>query len=142
MGSDLRGDDAAGILVARRLMATLARWPVRVPVTALEGGTAPENLTGVVRSLVPSHVILVDAAWLDRLPGTVALVPPPMAGGVLSCTHALPVALMAMYLCREIGAGIVIVGIQPRDISFGAPRSPEVAAAVSEVASAIRGALT
>ncbi len=141
VGSDLRGDDAAGLLVARRLAATLARWPARVPVTVLDGGTAPENLTGVVRALAPSHVVIVDAAWLGEAPGTVALVPPPMAGGTLSCTHALPVALMAMYLCADVGVSVLIVGVQPRDISFGVPLSAEVVTAASVAASAIRGAL-
>jgi hydrogenase 3 maturation protease len=141
VGSDLRGDDAAGLLVIRRLSATLARWPARVPLTVLDGGTAPENLTGVVRSLAPSHVVIVDAAWLDAAPGTVALVPPPQAGGVSSCTHALPVALMAVYLCREIGASIVIVGLQPVDITYGVPLSPKIVSAASLAASAIRGAV-
>ena len=44
VGSELRGDDAVGIVIARRMEALHLAG-----VQAMEGGTAPENLTGEIR---------------------------------------------------------------------------------------------
>ena len=65
VGSSLRGDDAAGLLTARRLQKL--RWPKRPSVKVLLGETAPENLTGEIRAYQPTHLVVIDA--IDSEPG-------------------------------------------------------------------------
>jgi hydrogenase 3 maturation protease len=136
IGSELRGDDAAGILV----FDALAK--LKIPrLHALNGATAPENLTGEVKRQNPSHLLIVDAAQLGAPPGTVRLVPVEDIGGYSFSTHALPLKVLVDFLRQDISSQVFVVAIQPKDVAFGAPVSPEVKAAASLVAEAIRSAL-
>ncbi len=148
IGSELRGDDAAGLLVIRELRAAgRAARPARADGRArprlrlFEGGTAPENLTGVIRRCRPSHVLLVDAAGLGRAPGEVRLVAPDEIIGLSLSTHALPLKLLCDYLARSHPCKIVLIGIQPGRTDFGAGVSGEIRQAARQVAQDLLGAL-
>jgi len=58
IGNQLRGDDFAGSLVARKLGQELKKNYV----TVFDGGIVPENFTGMIKREDPSHIILIDAA--------------------------------------------------------------------------------
>src|SRR5512138_450764 len=96
VGSDLRGDDAAGVEVARRLAAILAGGSPRpgLHVAAFDGGAAPENLTGEVVRFAPELVVLVDAAFLGEAPGVVEVVPEERIDGTGLSTHMLPAPVL------------------------------------------------
>jgi hydrogenase 3 maturation protease len=127
VGSELRCDDAAGIRVAEGVEA------LGLPgVRALACGPAPENLTGEIRQLSPSLVIIVDAADMDLSPGTIRLLDSSEIGGMSFSTHTLPLNVLADYLKKETGCSLLIMGIQPRSLEFDAAMSPEIAAAVEE----------
>src|SRR5512147_448159 len=69
-----RGDEAAGVLVARALqMRKYAADAGRVLVT--EAGHAPENIAGELRRFQPQVVILIDAIQMDLTPGEIAWIP-------------------------------------------------------------------
>jgi hydrogenase 3 maturation protease len=132
VGSELRGDDAAGVRVAER-MADLA-----LPgVWALSAGPAPENLTGEVRRISPSHLIIVDAADMGEAPGTIRVVGLQEISGMSFGTHALPLSVLAGYLANETGCMITVMGIQPLSLEFDAGLSPEVGRAVDEAVQAL-----
>jgi hydrogenase 3 maturation protease len=136
IGSALRSDDAAGILVAERVEA------LGLPgVTALAGGPAPENLTGEIRRLSPSLLIMVDAADMGLPPGTIRLLDPGEISGMTFSTHTLPVNVLADYLQNETGCSILILGIQPRSLEFDGVLSPEAADAVEETVQAFASCL-
>jgi len=132
IGSELRSDDGAGIRVAERVEA------LRLPgVTALAGGSAPENLTGEIRRLSPSLLIIVDAADMALPPGTVRLLEPAEIGGMAFSTHTLPLTVLADYLQKETGCSVLILGIQPRSLEFDGALSAEAASAVEEIVQAL-----
>jgi len=133
VGSDLRGDDGAGTLTAELLSE---REPTRLAV--VRGATAPENLTGEIRGLQPTHLVVVDAVEMGRRPGAVALVPLAELAGEAASTHRLPLGLTLSFLAHELGCDLLVIGIQPRSTSLGAAMSPEVSAAAKEVASLLR----
>ncbi len=136
VGSTIRGDDAAGVLIARRLGS------LNLPdVRALDGGTAPENLTGEIRQLSPSHLIIVDTADMGEEPGTTRLLHPDQIAGMSFGTHALPLSVLAGYLEKETGCRVIIMGIQPRSLDFDAGLSPEVARAVDEAVGTLAACL-
>ncbi len=62
IGSDLRGDDSAGLMVVRQLL----KHPHTENLLIIEGGPAPENVTGQIRAFHPELVILIDAAHMDH----------------------------------------------------------------------------
>ncbi|HUJ25785.1 MAG TPA: hydrogenase 3 maturation endopeptidase HyCI [Myxococcales bacterium] len=140
VGSALRGDDGAGLGVARRLQAGRAR--VRSGrLAAFIGHTAPENLTGEIARFRPTHLVLVDAADLGREPGAVELVPRERIAGASFSTHALPLPLLIGYLERATGCRSIVVGIQPAQLGLMRRLSPEVQRAVGRVVADIRGAI-
>ncbi len=126
VGSELRTDDGAGPAVARAVEDLGLPGLVGFPA-----GPAPENATGALRDLSPSHVVIVDAADMGEPPGTVRLLDPSDAEGASFATHGLPLSVLAGYLEEEIGCGVLLIGIQPASLGFGESLSPAVEAAVT-----------
>jgi hydrogenase 3 maturation protease len=131
VGSELRGDDAAGLLVAEKVKSQ------RSKVKVLLGGTAPENLTGEIKRLKPSHLLIVDAADFKAEPGAIKLLDPREIGGFSFSTHSLPLKVMIDFILADHQCEVVIVAIQPADVNFGAPLSPAVKQACAAAAQAI-----
>jgi len=129
VGSDLRGDDAAGLLVAEQLQSKISD-----KFQILIGGTAPENFTGEVKRLKPSHLLIVDAADMKAAPGTIQVISHQEIGGYSFSTHALPLKVMIDFILADYKCEVIIVTIQPKNVMFGAPVSPEVRAAAAEIA--------
>ena len=132
VGSELRSDDAMGLHVARGVQASHLR-----NVHSIVGGTAPENSTGEIRSLHPSHVIIVDAADLSASPGTIRVLDPREVSGASFATHGLPLSVLAGYLSTEIGCRVTLIGIQPSSVSFGESLSPEAREATRSLVAAL-----
>lgn len=128
VGSELRGDDAAGLLVAEELQKH------QIPnLDILIGGTAPENLTGEIKRLKPSHLVIVDAAEMNEPPGTIKLVSPEEIGGFSFSTHSLPLKVMIDFIQRDWPCEVLIIAIQPANLSFGAQVSDAVRRAARQV---------
>jgi hydrogenase maturation protease len=88
VGSDLRGDDRAGLLVAEKIKNQKSK------IKILVGGTAPENLTGEIKRLKPSHLIIVDSADFGAAPGTVEVIGYERIGGYSFSTHSAPLKMI------------------------------------------------
>ncbi len=141
VGSELRGDDAAGVLVARQLVKFCAGRPrLRrgLRLAAFDGSAAPENLTGEITRFAPDLVVLVDAAFLGREPGTVEVIPPERITGTTFSTHMLPAPVLLGYLQARTGCRTTILGIQIAQKEPMSRPSPEVVAAVRRVVNAFR----
>ncbi|MDD5368562.1 MAG: hydrogenase maturation peptidase HycI [Anaerolineaceae bacterium] len=134
MGQELRGDDAAGVLVAKHLATLLAHQADRL---VIDGGSAPENFTGALRRFNPALVILVDAARMGEQPGEVFWIEADQINGFTGSTHSLPPTILASYLAAEIGCQIGMIGIQAGDMEFGTRVSPAVQLAARVVAEEI-----
>jgi hydrogenase 3 maturation protease len=110
IGSVLRGDDAVGSYLVRRLAAMLQESETLLMIDA---GPAPENCTGLIRRFKPNLVILIDAAEMKQAPGSIQLIPWQDSIGLSASTHSLPLHLFAKYLEQELKCEIVLLGIQP-----------------------------
>lgn len=141
VGSELRSDDIAGLLVARALAVA---FPHSDRVLAIEGATAPENFTGQILGFAPSHLVIVDCADLGEKAGSVRALPVAEIGGVSSNTHTLPLKIIVDYLNHFHPCSTVVVGIAPASLAFDGKPAPEVLAGAEAVAKelvAIAGAL-
>lgn len=132
LGNELRGDDAAGLLVAREVRA-LTRG--RVAVEEVSGDLEP-----LVRALLAGgEVIVVDAV---RSPGpegeVLALDPERLGPAAAPSSHGLGLA-EAVAIARALGgrACLRVWGIRGCDFSLGAPVSPRVAEACSGLAAVL-----
>lgn len=138
IGSDLRGDDVAGILVAEAI--TRKKHPGKLKIFI--GATAPENLTGEIRKFAPEHVIMVDTAEMKESPGTVLLLKPEeLSRDITFSTHKMPAEVLIEYFIKSLGCAVTFIGIQPSTLKFGAAPSKHVRESARQVASAIIGSL-
>jgi hydrogenase 3 maturation protease len=141
VGSDLRSDDAAGLLVASRLKEVRKKRARTSRLSIFIGETAPENQTGAIRRYGPSHLIVIDSADAGKQAGTVFAIDPEEVGGISFSTHQLPLRLMIEYLRETITCSVAIIGIQPKSLAFGGPVSKEVRRAVDRVVADLEAVL-
>jgi len=137
VGSRVRRDDAVGLAVVDRLKG---RVPSSVELFDCE--TVPESFTGPIRRLAPSHVLIIDAAELDLSPGEARLVEPESLVKVASSTHILSLSILSEYISSEVGAKVILLGIQPKDVRFGVELSPELVQAVQSLSEGILSVLS
>jgi hydrogenase 3 maturation protease len=135
VGSELNGDDAAGVQVARGLSSA-----IRPPADfiAIDGGSVPENASGPLRKFKPDWVILVDAADLGETPGAVFWLQGGEIDGMSASSHTLPLSVLGGFLQQEMGCQVDYLGIQPQHLEFAAPLSSAVAAAVQSIISVFK----
>ena len=130
VGSDLRGDDAFGPLLARRLAGD--------GLPALDAGTSPESLTGPIRRSGAEVLILADVGNLGAAPGTLRLLAPEAAAPGGSSTHDPSLRLLVEFLAAQRPITARILAAEPARRGLGEPVSPEIAAAIERAAGAFR----
>jgi hydrogenase maturation protease len=132
IGNEYRGDDAAGLVVARRLKERLGE-----SFTVLEqrgdGAALMEAWRGA------ETVVVIDAVMSGAAPGTIrrfdAIAQPFPKGAFRRSTHAFGVA-EAVELARALGElpkTLVVYGVEGKNFAAGVGLSPEVERAVGEV---------
>ena len=132
-GSVLRGDDAAGPMLAKMLFdGPLEGWDV------IDGGQTPEDELAVVRRQSPDLLLLVDAADMGLSPGEVRILQEEdVYSDFLITTHSLPLTFLLSELkscCNEV----VFLGIQPSHTEFFAPLHKDVMAAVNHLYNSLK----
>jgi hydrogenase 3 maturation protease len=141
VGSELRGDDACGLLIGKKLRQF--RWRKRPKVRVFFGGTAPENLTGPIRQFRPTHLLAIDAADFSGRAGAVAVLGLDDAiTGFTFCTHRLPLTVVLRYLQQTLPCHVSVVAVQPGTLDFSAPPTPAMLRAVDRVAKIIHAVVT
>ncbi|MHC1579459.1 MAG: hydrogenase 3 maturation endopeptidase HyCI [Candidatus Alkanophagales archaeon] len=133
VGNELRGDDAAGRLVAERLEG----FECGIAVRSFAVGVAPENFTGVLRGLKPSHVVIVDAADFGGRAGDVRVIGEDEIMEGAPSTHTVSLGVLAKYIRMRYGCEVVVIGIQPKTLS-GTGVSPEVRAGVEALVTSLK----
>jgi hydrogenase 3 maturation protease len=128
VGNVLRGDDAAGPLLAKMLEGDpVEGWSV------VDGGQTPEDELAVVRRLQPDFLLLVDAADMGEAVGAIReLDEEDVVTDFLMTTHSLPMTFLLGNL-RESCGELLFLGVQPGDTSFFAPLTPPVRQAVESL---------
>jgi hydrogenase 3 maturation protease len=134
IGNELRGDDAVGLIVARKLRGA-------VGARVLEAADAPENLVGLVVRERPDTVLLIDAADLGRPPGEFEILDPADMDGTCLTTHAMPLAELSGVVSFRTGAAVRLLGIQPASVRIGSPLSDELRRTAGVLADLIAAAL-
>lgn len=137
VGNELQGDDAVGLAVVRALPPE---------VEALECGEVPESYLDEVRRRGPDCLLIVDAVNFGAEPGSVGIVALGRTGLRASAgswsemdTHRPSLRVMAEYVRAEMGAEVVLLGIQPRTVGWGMALSAEVSQASQAVARLLSG---
>jgi len=123
IGNEIKGDDAIGPNTAWKLGELFKK---NDDVFVFDGGTVPENYTGLIRKENPTHIILVDAVEIKKEPGYIKVVQKEDISNYNLSTHAMPVSFLIMFMEATIDADIILIGIQPKKMDPGDGISKEV----------------
>ena len=118
VGSPLRADDAAGLLIAQALKNQIKNKKKRNLLKVFLGETAPENLTGQIKKFKPTHLIIIDAVDFHLQAGSLRVVNISAQAGVSFSTHRVPVGILRDYLHKSIRCETILIGIQPKSTEF------------------------
>lgn len=100
--------------------------------SVIDCGTSPENVTGVVVRERPDLLVVVDAAYMGLAPGSFRRLPFKESARMLVSTHSIPLPFLLDRI-RTVVARVVLIGVEPRELSFGASLSMPVRTAVKEL---------
>jgi hydrogenase 3 maturation protease len=131
IGNPIRSDDLIGMKIVENL-----RNKVSPRVLLLECETIPESYLLDIEQFNPTHVLLIDAAFLGCKPGETRLVDADkLANDTVVSSHMLPLRIFCDYIKQVIGAKIALLLIEPKSMEFGEGLSEEVAAKEKELTS-------
>lgn len=134
IGSELCGDDSAGMLCAAMLKRELSKYD---DILVISASTAPENFTGEICDFKPSSLILIDAADLGLNVGEIGIINPADIKGISFSTHMLPLSMLVQYFEITVKCSIGILGIQYKQKGFGDPVCEEVQTTVGDIVDCI-----
>lgn len=131
IGNELKGDDAAGMIVGRLVENMCkSRW------TIFKGGMSPESYIFKIIKEKPDLLVIVDATLMGKNPGEYYLVPlNKVAKELMISTHRIPMDIIIKLLEKNCGK-IYFIGIQPKTLDFGEP-SEEVINTCKKIAEII-----
>jgi hydrogenase 3 maturation protease len=115
VGSDIRRDDAVGVLVISRL-----KGKIPAGIGLIDCGTVPENFTGRIKRLRPTHIIFFDAVEMGKDPGFYDFIDEGTLIAQSLSTHKQSLKILLKVLKEENpGVKIRLVGVQPKTTDFG-----------------------
>jgi len=130
IGNIIRTDDNVGLRIVELLEGKLSKQ-----VLLLEAETVPESYIIDIEEFAPSHVLLIDAAFLGLKPGEASLVDAEKIENYSAITtHMLPLKVFCEYIKQVTGTKIALLLVQPRSTEFGEGLTPAVEKAARRLA--------
>jgi hydrogenase 3 maturation protease len=130
IGNPIRHDDNAGLKIVQNLQSKGLD-----NVLLLEAETVPESYVSEIQEFQPSHVLLIDAAFLKLKPGQVQMVKSDeLASFPAVSTHLLPLRIFCDLVTQTTGAKISLLLIEPGNVEFGEGLSTEVEEVTEKIA--------
>ena len=115
IGNPIRSDDYVGLKIVQDLQGKVSE-----NVCLLECETVPESYLLEIEEFKPTHVLLIDAAFLGLKPGEVGLVDSEKISDFPALTtHVLPLRIFCDYVKQATGAKIALLLIEPKSMEFG-----------------------
>jgi len=129
IGNTLRSDDGLGSILAGRIKD-------KVPFKVFDTGVTPENYLGKIIAEAPDTVLLIDAVDFGGEPGEFRILEQEeLKTANLFSTHNASLSLSINYLQKNLKVDIIILIVQPKNISFGGTLSPEVTESLNKIES-------
>ena len=134
LGNILNRDEGLGVQALKVLGGRLGP---QSKIELLDGGVLGLDLLPLVEEC--SHLLILDAVNTNRTPGTVVELTReqiPLYFGIKMSQHQVTFQeVLALASIRgKLPTSLHLIGVQPADLSMGLELSPEVAAALPEVA--------
>ena len=141
IGSQLRADDAAGLIIAQELKKYFKDNKKRNLLKVFLGETAPENLTGQIKKFKPTHLMVIDAVDFHLKTGALRVVDICTEAGASFSTHRVPIGILRDYLYKSIGCETILIGMQPGSTEFCGCLSRKVQGSIKAACKEIREVL-
>mgnify|MGYP000924397529 CR=1 FL=1 len=138
IGNEIKSDDGLGPVIVKKLSEL---FKDNLSVVCFDGGTVPENYTGSIRKENPTHIILIDAVQMKKVPGYIRVVKKDEIANYNISTHAMPVSFLIKYMETTIHAEIILVGVQPKSMELNEKISREVKDSIDKVVHTIEKVL-
>ena len=137
IGNPIRSDDYVGLKIVEGL-----RGRVSGNVLLLECETVPESFLSDIEEFNPTHVLLVDAAFLGLKPAEASLIDADAltADSAIS-SHVLPLRIFCDYVKQATGAKVALLLVEPVSMEFGEGLRDEVAATGERLTAVLVGLL-
>jgi hydrogenase 3 maturation protease len=137
IGNPIRQDDYVGLKIVENLQGK-----VPANVCLLECEAVPESYLQEIEQFKPTHVLLIDAAFLGLNPGESCLFEPEKIIDYSAIsTHALPLRIFCEYIKKVTGAKIGLLLVEPKSMDFGECLSIEAQSAVERLTKIMLGYL-
>ena len=131
IGNILRGDDGFG-------PALIGRLKGKVKAVCLDAGSAPENYTGKIVKEKPDTILIVDALHLGLSPGDYEILKKDEIAKSGLSTHDISPNMFIEYLEDQTKADIYMLGVQPKNLSFGEEMSDSLKNTLVEITDLIK----
>ncbi len=129
IGNPIRQDDYVGLKIVEGLQGK-----VTANVCLLECETVPESYLLDIEKFKPTHVLLIDAAFLGLKPGSARLFDAQkIVDFPAITTHMLPLKVFCEYVKQSTGAKIALLLVEPESMEFGEGLSVEVEVAAQKI---------
>lgn len=129
IGNPIRSDDYVGLKIVQSLLGKVSE-----EVCLLECETVPESYLFDIEKFNPTHVLLIDAAFLGLKPGEASLVDAEeVANFPAITTHMLPLRVFCDYIKQATGAKIGLLLVEPKSMEFGEGLCVEVESTAQKI---------
>jgi hydrogenase 3 maturation protease len=127
IGNTMRSDDGAGSALAARIKG-------KSSFVVFDAEESPENYLEKIIREKPDTLVMVDAVDFGALAGEIKLLEAEdIKTANLFTTHNASISLTINYLQSKLNADIIVLIIQPKNISFGDKLSCEVSDALDKI---------
>lgn len=138
IGNPIRRDDFVGVKIVQNLKGKVSK-----NVRLIECETVPESFMQEIVDLKPSHVLLIDAAFIGLKPGETRLVfPEQVADFPAVTTHVLPLRIFCEYITKMAKTRIALLLIEPETTEFGEGLTATLQVAVEKITKILLKRLT
>jgi hydrogenase 3 maturation protease len=138
IGNPIRSDDYVGLKIVQGLLGKGSE-----KVCLLECETVPESYLLDIEKFNPTHVLLIDAAFLGLKPGETSLEDAEeVADFPAITTHMLPLRVFCDYIKQATGAKIGLLLVEPKSMEFGEGLSVEVESAAQKIVAILKDLLS
>lgn len=129
VGNSIRSDDYVGLKIVEQLKGKLPQ-----SVLLIEAETVPESYLSDIEEFCPSHVLLIDAAFLGLKPGKASIFDAETVQNYSAITtHLLPLRVFCEFVKQATGAKIGLLLIEPASMEFGEGLTFEVESAAKQL---------
>jgi hydrogenase maturation protease len=126
VGNVLKRDDGVGVIISQGIIE-------RPDLLTLTVEVSIENYIGKINSLEPEIIVIIDCMELGSSPGTCRLTELENVEDLTFNTHNISLGKLGDFFLFPT----YVLGVQPRDVSFGDELSPPVRAAAQEIVNKI-----